>query len=185
MPTRSFRSLGRVPEGRRILEATPVLLQVPCVCHDTPLSLAILKLPSYLNQRSTDAATEAQKRHGPAAAPNKVQWGWGWGRTWASPSAPPPQSSPSRLDHSPFPSPSLRSRVWEGHTGSPCSPGAPFHPPPSFSSVQLYSRSPAALDWGLLAMNTNLNYTASLELLSSQAHSCALRSPTSSHCHSL
>ena len=50
-----------------------MLLQVPCVCHDTPLSLAILKLPSYLNQRSTDAATEAQKRHGPASAPNKVE----------------------------------------------------------------------------------------------------------------
>lgn len=119
MPTLSFRSLGRVPEGRKILEATPELLQVPCVCHDTPLSLAILKLPSCLNQ-CTDAATEAQKRHGPASAPNKVQWGWGWSRTWAASCTPPSQSSPSRLDLSPFLSPSLRNRVWgRTHRESP------------------------------------------------------------------
>lgn len=98
---------------------------------------------------------------------------------------PPPQCSPSRLDHGPFPSHSLRNRVCEGHAGSPCSPGTPFflsiHPPPLvlLSSVQQYSGRPAALDRGLPAVNPNLNYTTFLGLLSPQTHS-SLRSPTSS-----
>lgn len=34
LPILSFRSLGRAPEGRRVLEAAPLLLQVTRVHHD-------------------------------------------------------------------------------------------------------------------------------------------------------
>lgn len=178
MPILSFRSLGRAPEGRRVLEAAPLMLQVTRVYHDCSAQPRCPRAaPVVLT--NADSTTEAQKRHGPTSAPTQCS-GVGGG-------AGPPQCFPSGLDYSPLHSNLLPLEIGsvKDTRGGPAPHKhhslSPSHLPPSplLSLVQWQrSQRPAALDWGLLAMSIKLNSWDNS--LSSQDHSCPLRSPTTS-----